>query len=163
MDRATKGWLITTAKAMHWRVRGVADVQELVQDGLLLYHKLMLRYPRARTPAQRMALFRTAFQNHITDLARKRRRCEHIVLACDVDIDLALVPQSEDGTGNQDEPSECVQRIISECRSRPHRLRMPRRCNPDGTRETETEWLSRFAGFPVPDGAHLQLLAYIRG
>jgi hypothetical protein len=163
MDKAAKGWLATTARKMHWRVRGLVDVQELIQDGLLLHHIITVRYQNARTPSQRMALFKTSFQNHITDLSRKQCRCAHVVLAGDVDIDLSLIPQDEDVPRSQAEPPPCIQRLISECAARPHRFRMPRRCKPDGTRETESEWLSRVAGFEVPADAHLQLLAYMRG
>lgn len=162
MDVTARGWLFKTATRNYWRVRGLCDKAELVQDGFLIYHAIGLRY-QPRHARHHMALFQRAFTNYITDLANKRTRGDHICLAGDLDIDLALIPDIDETAPDIDEAPECIRRLITATAARPHRLRMPRRCNPDGTRETESEWLSRVAGFEVPADAHLQLLAFMRG
>src|SRR5687767_1146427 len=151
MDRSAEIWLRRTATKEHWRVRGTCDVAELVQDGFLIYHRITLRYPQATAP-HAMALFQTAFGRYLVDLSRKASRRPDVALAADLDIDMTLIPQDEPAP-DLDTAPECVRELVDAAAKRLHRLRMPRRCSPDGTREQEHEWLSRVLGYSVPPDA----------
>lgn len=161
MDKTARGWLRKTVSRESWRVSSVCDQDELLQDGHLIYWRIAVRYPNATEPRHVMALFQRAFANHIIDLSRKRSRTDHVALAGDLNIDLTLIPEAE--TKSIDDAPEAVRQLVDACAARPDRLRtVPRRCKPDGARETESEWLSRVYGYEVPADAHLQLLAYLR-
>lgn len=75
-DAGVRGWLHKTARAHFWRVAGWCEFEDLIQDGMLLYHRIVTRYPNVTEPKHRMRLFQTAFTNHIHDLSKKRTKLE---------------------------------------------------------------------------------------
>lgn len=81
LDQGMRGYIHSTAWREFWRVANWYEVDDLIQDGYLCYYKCVKAYPglmvEAPTQDQRrhfMALVRTTFVNHITDLANKRTR-----------------------------------------------------------------------------------------
>lgn len=65
----------------HWRVAAWYDVEDLKQDGYACFYKCVERYqrlnrkrkPRKEDRRNFMALVKRTFENHIHDLARKKR------------------------------------------------------------------------------------------
>lgn len=79
-DEGMEGFIINTARREYWRVAGLCDLDDLIQDGYLCYCKCAKRYgdPRNRdvpgemTKSWMQALVGRAFMNHIFTLARKK-------------------------------------------------------------------------------------------
>ncbi|MFA5699618.1 MAG: hypothetical protein WC954_07810 [Sphaerochaeta sp.] len=82
LDEGMKRWIVATAYRNHWRVAAWYDLDDLIQDGYLSYHKCATKYDRLirkRKPKKEdrrnfMALVKRTFENHIHDLASKRTR-----------------------------------------------------------------------------------------
>lgn len=74
MDRGCRLWLTSFAKKNFWRVSSWYDMDDLLQDGYLLYLRVRERYPDITHPPHIMRLFRTTFTRHLHDLARQRER-----------------------------------------------------------------------------------------
>lgn len=80
MDEGLERWLWRTAHRNHWRVAAWMSREDLIQDGYMCYMKCvdtyqrLLRKRRPRKDDRRnfMALVRTTFERHITDLANQR-------------------------------------------------------------------------------------------
>lgn len=82
LDAGLRGFIVGTAKREYWRVVGVLDLDDLVQEGYLCYYKCYRRYsdPSNRnypkdelTVSWMQAIVRRAFMNRIYDLAAKKR------------------------------------------------------------------------------------------
>jgi hypothetical protein len=75
LDSSLRGWIYTYARQNYWRVAHVNELEDLIQDGFLVYAKCRQRYA-ATVVNQRhfMALFKTAYTRHVHDLARQRTR-----------------------------------------------------------------------------------------
>lgn len=73
MDQGARHWLLKTVRAEFWRVSGWCDLEDLIQDGHMIYAKLSRRYPDANA-SHRMTLFKTSVANYLHDLAEKRSR-----------------------------------------------------------------------------------------
>lgn len=88
MDEGLERWLWRTAHRNHWRVAAWISREDLIQDGYLCYMKCvdtyqrLLRKRRPRKDDRRnfMALVRTTYERHITDLANARteQRAERV-------------------------------------------------------------------------------------
>lgn len=72
LDKGIRGWITTTAKRNHWRVASWYDLEDLIQDGYVCYAKCNQRYGHVRDQAHFMALVKTTYIHHITDLANNR-------------------------------------------------------------------------------------------
>lgn len=90
LDTGMRRFLINTAKREFWRVASSYDIDDLIQDGYVCYYKCVKAYPALivtePTKDQRrnfMALVRTAFGNHIINLANKRTKSPSIVQSVD--------------------------------------------------------------------------------
>lgn len=57
-----------------WRVQGWRDEEDLLQDGAMVWTRVCVAYPHVKSRAHLMALYKAAYQNHFTDLARLRQR-----------------------------------------------------------------------------------------
>lgn len=82
LDAGLRGFIAATAKREYWRVAGVLDLEDLVQEGYLCYYKCYRRYsdPTNRnypkdelTVSWMQAIVGRAFMNRIYDLAAKKR------------------------------------------------------------------------------------------
>lgn len=75
LDKGLRGWIVNTAKRNHWRVAAWYDLEDLIQDGYVCYAKCNQRYGHVRDQAHFMALVKTTYIHHITDLANNRTNC----------------------------------------------------------------------------------------
>lgn len=82
LDAGMQGFIASTAKREYWRVAGVLDLEDLIQEGYLCYYKCYRRYsdPNNRnypkdelTASWMQAIVGRAFMNRIYDLASKKR------------------------------------------------------------------------------------------
>ena len=78
-DAGARGWIVRTAHSNYHRVAGWYELEDLIQDGALIFMKCRKRYIEEHPGSvenQRhfMGKFQRAFSNHITDLAWKRTR-----------------------------------------------------------------------------------------
>lgn len=103
LDAGMRGFIHKTALKNHWRVQEWYELDDLVQDGFLCYAKCKQAYPElsgktAPTQDERrhfMALVRTAFIHHITNLSNKRTQLPE--LSVSRAVDKGWLPRSEDG------------------------------------------------------------------
>jgi hypothetical protein len=100
MDEGARGWLIKTAKENLWRVPAWVELEDLIEDGLLVYHRVILKYEerdyvspsgyvtkksrRVRSRAHIQRLFQMAYTFHLNDLANKRTECGGEVMVRDL-------------------------------------------------------------------------------
>lgn len=73
LDEGGQGWLLKQVRLNYWRVHLVCDVDDLIQDGYMYFHKVRMRYPDANKK-HIMSLFKTSFTNHIHNLSKKQTR-----------------------------------------------------------------------------------------
>jgi hypothetical protein len=66
------GWIYKQSSKHYWRVSGWYEFDDLIQDGMYVAIKCQTKYGKNLPEKQFAALVRTAFTNHITDLANKR-------------------------------------------------------------------------------------------
>lgn len=81
-----KNWVTKQIKRQKWRCDKIYDFEDLIQEGYLIFMKLVAKYPRVTEPQNFMALYKTAFTNFIHDKAAymQRKRCCHDELPHDV-------------------------------------------------------------------------------
>lgn len=80
-DEGMQGFIVNTTQREYWRVAGVCDLDDLLQEGLMCYHKCRQRYSQdenrdVTAPLTRewlQALVARAFMNRIYDLAAKKK------------------------------------------------------------------------------------------
>lgn len=80
MDDGARQWLLRTARSNLWRVATFYDLGDLIQDGCLVWCKVVNRYEvqagRVRKRKHLMALFKRSYMNHLHDLASDRSRLD---------------------------------------------------------------------------------------
>ena len=81
-DEGMQAWAKAKAHKEAWRVKGICDCEDLIQDAFLIYARCKNRYPDVEQ-RHLMALFKTSYSNHIHDLARQRMRHQED-LFCDL-------------------------------------------------------------------------------
>jgi hypothetical protein len=136
-----------------------------MQDGFMIWVRVCNRYPNVTEQKHRMALFKTAFTNHIHDLSKKRSRLE-LVAEADLDTSMEAMLEGEDPTSDPDlafvikQLPPALMRVLTRMieSNGPYRLRL------DHTRETTNERLCRFAGLdPAKRNIHTALVQYLAG
>lgn len=148
--------MFNTAKQNYWRVAEWYEFEDLIQDGFMVFHRIVNRYENVKTPKHIMALFKTSFTNHIHDLAKKRtqQQAEQIestlaTVLADVLTD-AFIPPDTSVTVASLPP--VFRALIKLLESNDPRLHRPYRYRPDH-RETANERLCRLLGLdncPIP-------------
>lgn len=158
MDSGAVGWLLKTAEANYWRVDGFYLKSDLIQDGYICYLKVAERY-KSKSKAHLMALFKTTYINHITDLANARRKHAMCVT---LDGDALSIPLAQPRAHVWEDAPELIQQLFDAVAEYPHRAKWKPKRRANGTRETTTEWLSRImGGVPLPTDFHLQVREYV--
>lgn len=80
MDDGARYWMVKTAKANYWRVASWYELDDLIQDGMLCWWRIVDRYEtkagRVRARRHLMRLFQRTYTNHIHDLAKARTHYE---------------------------------------------------------------------------------------
>lgn len=154
MDRAARGWLYNTAKKNHWRVKGLMDFEDLIQEGNYCWARVCARYvhlsslmkTHERHRRRLMALFQTTFTNHIHFLAKK----------------LEFEAPLPDGASYPDGPCELSELLLLVSEAPPPIRALLRRAiagdtaclrslprrRPDGTRATMNDRLCALANVP---------------
>src|SRR5262249_22978151 len=74
LERNITGWVFKYAKKNFWRVESYYELDDLVQDGFMIYCAVREHYSDITDKPHLMALFKRAFSNHIHDLSTKRTR-----------------------------------------------------------------------------------------
>lgn len=74
MDAGARNWLLMTAKKNYWRVAPWIELEDLIQDGYMLWISTRRRYMSAIYIPHIMRLFQVTYVNHIHDLARQSSR-----------------------------------------------------------------------------------------
>jgi hypothetical protein len=73
LDEAMRKWICLRSHREYHRVAKWMEVDDLIQDGYMIFAKCRLKYSGKITERRHfMALVKTAFNNHITDLANAR-------------------------------------------------------------------------------------------
>lgn len=157
MDSIAVGWLVNTARRNLWRVPTDYTLEDLVQDGYLVYYRVSNKYPDVTEPRHLMRLFQVSFNNHINTLSKKRTR---VPLLCASDLCTTHTDESKfwDAVLDHADPQELsvmlhnapplVRQALSlylddkTCSSMRSRYRVRK----DGTRETLNERMCRLLG-----------------
>ena len=166
MDQGVRGWIYKSARENLWRVSGHIDFDDLVQDGFMFWQRIVVRYPNVTHRPHQMALFKTAFSNHIHDLSKKKSRLE-LVTEADMDVPLDFMLEGDDPAQDPDlafiitQLPPAIMRVLTrmvEGQDSPYRLRL------DHSRETTNERLCRFAGIDSSKrDVHTAVLQYLHG
>jgi hypothetical protein len=93
MDHGARQWLVKTAYKHLWRVHSFYELDDLIQDGHMLYALVRQRYPRAKDAPHIMRLFTVTFINHIHDLSKHQSRMAALI---DASTDLETVELYQD-------------------------------------------------------------------
>lgn len=166
MDQGVRGWIFNTSKKNFWRVAEYYEFDDLLQDGAMVYARVAKRYPGLETK-QLMALFKTAFNNHIHDLSKEKSKIA-FVREAELPHPLEYLLEGEDPDADPDlvfiikqlPPAimRVISRLHSEGRGHPFRLRL------DHSRETSNERACRLAGLdPNIRNVREALRAYLSG
>lgn len=160
MDRGVRGWIYNVSKQNFWRVAGWYEFEDLIQDGFMNYQRIVNKYP-GKTPAHTAALFRTAFTNHIHDLAKKRTRYSPEVIESDYGLSLELIetpayvlPASSEIIASL---PLVLKRLLHVMETEPHRVRSRCRVMPE-YRQTTNDKLCRLVG---ADPSKIDLLSVL--
>ena len=149
MDGGAKGWLVNYARANYWRVSTWYELDDLVQDGLLTYTRIVQRYGHVKDRRHIMGLFKRAYVNHIHDLAKKKTRTSPEIresdLGAPIDQTSASLYATPDTSPVLATLPPIVRKAIVAIQTSPE-LREAYRRNANGTRETTHERLCRVLG-----------------
>lgn len=141
MDAPAKLWLIKTMRKNFWRVAHWYSFEDLIQDGLLCWHVVCVKYPKVREQRQLMALFKRTYLNHIHKLANQRT-----AQVLENSVDELPLTQWCDDTGRQlrqliSEAPEPLRLVLQLILRDPALLDKPCRRSLSGKRQTTNEWL----------------------
>ena len=179
MDSRTREWLLRVAKKNWWRVADFIDLDDLVQDGFVVWYRVHQRYrEEGREHPHIVNTFKRAYRNHLHDLANARTRAPVELLW----LDSEFTDHDDDDAHAPRKPVEMLapleygaQEITVHLKQAPFRVREllklfadpqarermthPYRVHGDGSRETLNERLCRLAGF---DANHVDLVHTLR-
>lgn len=64
-----EGYVVNFLRSQRWRTKALMEHDDLLQEAYLVFLRLSKKYPRIDTPQHFMALFKTSWYRHYTDLA----------------------------------------------------------------------------------------------
>lgn len=73
---AMEGWTVNYCQRNEWRLPPSVGLDDMIQEGFLIFSRCKLKYPEVITPGHFFALYKTAFTNHFTDAAGIRTKRE---------------------------------------------------------------------------------------
>lgn len=85
-DDSLRGWIVTHSRKNFWRVAGRMEFDDLISEGVIKYFECRRYYGTSLAPKHFMALFKTAFGNRITDLAKDRTRQGFVMLESELHV-----------------------------------------------------------------------------
>ena len=74
MDFGARHWLVKTARANYWRVSSWVELDDLIQDGYVLWFRLIEHYDEVTELKHMMSLFQRSYTNYLHDLSKFRTR-----------------------------------------------------------------------------------------
>lgn len=90
-EGAIEGYVVNFTRTNLWRVQSSMEFEDVIQEAHVVFLRLASKYGLTDTPQHFMALFKTAWTNHFTDLSRTDSSLRLCVL------DSQMV-EDEDGT-----------------------------------------------------------------
>lgn len=66
-----EGYVVNFIHKQHWRLARTHDREDMKQEAHYVFLRCAAKYPILDTPQHFMSLFKTAWSNHITDLAKR--------------------------------------------------------------------------------------------
>jgi len=159
MDKLTQRWMIGHAARNYWRVASFIDLEDLIQDGHMVFWRVRRKYLGKRSGAYIVNTFKASFINHIHDLATARSRAplelhffDNLLTeenARDADRMMPIEPEVQTFLASLAAAPFRIREALAVFASEEgrERLRRPYRLRADGTRETVNERLCRIAGF----------------
>jgi len=162
MDNGVRGWMLKCIRANVWRTEGYCDIDDLMQEGAMLYHRLSVKYPNANKQ-QMQRLFETAYRNKIHDISKKRTKLrDNHILECEggfdihsLDVEHTRIPPDTSAIVASLPP--VLKSLVQALASDP-RVRRQYRRRSNGTRETTNERLCRIVGANPDDVDILSML-----
>lgn len=161
LDDGAIRWMKRVARDQYWRVAPWISLDDLIQDGYLCWYIVRNKYPDVESHANRMALFKRVFNNHLHNLANARTSHPETALAqeeLETKLDAQPCQLAEMMTMIAEAPAK-VRGILKKLIADPTCLRDTYRT--DGLiRETFNERLCRLAGVnPKQNDLHAALRA----
>jgi DNA-directed RNA polymerase specialized sigma24 family protein len=75
-----KNWLFKFAWNNYWRVASWYDLDDMVQDGYLVFYRVLEKYRgKVQNRAHLMRLFQVSYANHIHNISIKRTRTPEVL------------------------------------------------------------------------------------
>jgi hypothetical protein len=142
MDEIAERWMIKTAVSNQYRMASWYDLDDLIQDGYMIWRIVVKKYPHARDRAHRMALFQSSYRNHINDLAKGERAVPE---AWSPEVEAIPCSQAELAQYVAELPA-LLRTAVAKLEARASELAFPYRIRRNGTRETGNERFCRLIG-----------------
>lgn len=182
LPKSVVGWIYNHSTKNYWRVAGWCELDDLIQDGLLVAYRCQERYGESGKdidPPHFMALVKTAFYRHITEMLRHSRADHELVskigdLAGDYSeshfldrVSAEVVEPMQDLAADL---SALIARMPKALRDavmlyieRPEDMRRRKagRVVLDDEDETDTQRLTRLTGFPARFDFETELRAFL--
>lgn len=79
-----EGYVVKYLKNNGWKLRALMDYEDMLQEAKLLFLMLKGRYSEMDTPQHFMAIFKTSWNNHVIDLAKKDSQIRAHILESDM-------------------------------------------------------------------------------
>lgn len=153
LPRPVVGWIYNHATKNYWRVADFCELDDLIQDGLMKAYECRRRYGNDIDPPHFMALVKTAFYRHITEMLRhSRAEQEHVSRVPDLAGEMSD-DRYVDRISPKEEPEQDFVALVAQM---PEALRRAVRVYLDNPRalrrihldETISQQLRRLTGFP---------------
>jgi len=74
-----EGYVVNYINKQHWRLARTHDREDMKREAHYVFLRCAAKYPIIDTPQHFMALFKTAWSNHVTDLSHKATAARAIV------------------------------------------------------------------------------------
>lgn len=168
LDQDMRRWINHTARKNFWKVAGLMDLDDLIQEGFFCYAKCNDRYPRNIAQRHFMALVKTTFENHIRTISAARHKKVDWPFdsgallkkpspkqLAKIELETAEPEEQTFTTALNQLPSELrnlIRILMEDAKSIPM-LTQPRR-------ETRNEWLCRLAGISSERDIEAELRAH---
>lgn len=86
-EGVVEGYVVNHLKKELWRISPTHAWEDAMQEARLIFWRCRVRYPDIQEDKHLMALFKTAWTHHFTDLAKKASAGRHVVCASDLELD----------------------------------------------------------------------------
>jgi hypothetical protein len=151
MDSIALGWMVTYSTHNLWRMPSIYGLDDLIQEGHWCWQYVIHQYPRAKTAAHLMSLFKLTVHSHFTNLSNRKRKEDTILSYFQIEPNDLLLEESTLCYLLRNAPPDIKGVLLMFARHK-HLRQTTHRRKRNGTRETSSEMLCRLAGLPeTPD------------